>query len=70
MAKSITLNKKGFLLHKLRNAFMAMLLEMGASTILYFKAEASYILQTLTAFVPYHKGTATTLGVSNWVISI
>ena len=37
-----------------------MLLEMGASTILYFKAEASYILQTLTAFVPYHKGTATT----------
>ena len=39
---------------------MAMLLEMGASTILYFKAEASYILQTLTAFVPYHKGTATT----------
>ena len=47
-----------------------MLREMGASTILYFKAEASYILQTLTAFVPYHKGTATTLGVSNWVISI
>ena len=49
---------------------MAMLLEMGASTILYFKAEASYILQTLTAFVPYHKGTATTTLELVTVISI